>query len=76
MEMNSASIFLKPGSHGEVAEMTGAHTRAGQIKVLQRNGVSHIINAAGWPVVARAVAEGSAKRVAAPTEWRSHKAIA
>lgn len=71
-EVIEPSTFLSSGSQGEVAAMTGAHTRRGQIRNLQQNGVPHTVNAAGWPVVARAVAEGRLK--AAPpvaTEWRS-----
>ena len=38
-------------SDGDVAALTGAHTKRGQIKNLAQNGVRHTVNAAGWPVV-------------------------
>ncbi|MFQ6309868.1 DUF4224 domain-containing protein [Lysobacter capsici] len=52
-------LFLTPGSHGEVAELTGARTKAGQIRNLQQNGMRHSINAAGWPVVSVSAVEGT-----------------
>lgn len=70
-EVIEPSTFLSSGSQGEVAAMTGAHTRRGQIRNLQQNGVPHTVNAAGWPVVARAVAEGRLKAAPVATEWRS-----
>ncbi|WP_460731160.1 DUF4224 domain-containing protein [Lysobacter rhizosphaerae] len=52
--------------------MTGAHTRERQIRVLQQNGVRHIINAAGWPVVPISAIDGSsAASKAEPLPWRS-----
>lgn len=66
-------LTLTPGSHGQVAEFTGAHTRAGQIRNLVRNGVRHTINAAGWPVVMRSTVEGSEATPAAP-KWKPNKA--
>ena len=42
------SRFLTPGQHGQVADFTGAHTKAGQVRVLVRNGIRHTLNAAGW----------------------------
>ena len=33
------SRFLTPGQHGQVADFTGAHTKAGQVRVLVRNGI-------------------------------------
>jgi hypothetical protein len=52
-------LFLTPGQHGEVAELTGAHTKAGQIRNLQTNGIRHSINAAGWPVVPVSAIDGA-----------------
>lgn len=52
-------LFLTPGSHGEVAELTGAHTKAAQIRNLLQNGIRHSINAAGWPVVSVSAVEGT-----------------
>ena len=56
--MTASALFL---TRAEVAELTGARTKRRQISVLVRNGVRHTINAAGWPMVARAVIEGSAQ---------------
>ena len=69
-------LFLTPGSHGEVAEMTGAHTRKGQLRVLQQNGTRHTINAAGWPVVPLSAIDGSTANAAAGAPWRSNKKAA
>jgi Domain of unknown function (DUF4224) len=56
----------------QVAELTGAKTRARQIANLRQNGIRHTINAAGWPIVAIAVVEGTAKRAEpAPMTWES-----
>lgn len=49
--MTATEKLLAPGSHGDVAVLTGAHTRKGQIRNLAKNGIRHTINAAGWPVV-------------------------
>ena len=38
-------------THNEVCELTGAKTKAGQIRVLTRNGIRHTIKANGWPCV-------------------------
>lgn len=66
-------IFLTVGSHGEVAELTGAHTRAGQLRVLRQNGTRHTINAAGWPVVPMSAVDGTkdAQAATAP-RWKSN----
>ena len=55
----------------EVAALTGAKTRKRQIANLRQNCIRHTINAAGWPVVARAVVEGTAKREQDKKPWRS-----
>lgn len=67
-------LFLTPGSHGEVAELTGAHTKAGQIRNLLQNGIRHSINAAGWPVVLWANLEGGKPVKATRSEWKPNKA--
>lgn len=67
----SESLFLSPGSHGQVAELTGAHTRAGQIGNLVKNGTRHTINASGWPVVPLSAIDGSQKAGEDPAAWRS-----
>lgn len=68
-----AEQFLTPGSRGEVAELTGAHTRAGQIRNLATNGIRHSINAAGWPIVTWAAVNGTAGGAdAARPAWKSN----
>lgn len=71
--MSAERLFLTTGAHGQVAEMTGAHTKAGQIRVLRQNGVRHTLNAAGWPVVPRALVDGTPTKAEAPQTWRSNK---
>ena len=67
--------LMTAGSRGEVAELTGARTRRRQIATLVRNGMPHIINAAGWPVVAWAAIDGSGKQAKPEKQaWRSNKA--
>lgn len=66
-------LFLTPGSRGEVAELTGAHTRAGQLRVLRQNGTRHTINAAGWPVVPMSAVDGTKDAASAPARrWTSN----
>lgn len=65
-------LFLTPGSVVEVADLTGAHTRATQIRVLQKNGLRHFINAAGWPVVPLSAVHGG-KPDPKEARWRSNK---
>ena len=64
-------LFLTPGSHGQVAEMTGAHTRKGQLRVLRQNGTRHTINAAGWPVVPLSAVDGEKAQPEEGRAWRS-----
>lgn len=64
-------LFLTPGSHGQVAELTGAHTRAGQIRNLVKNGTRHTINASGWPVVPMSAIDGNQKSSDDSAAWRS-----
>ena len=57
-------------TRAEVAELTGTKRRARQIEVLQANGVRHVINASGWPVVPRsAIDTPSARPPGATLEW-------
>ena len=56
----------------EVADMTGSHTRKGQLRVLQQNGVRHTINAAGWPVVPMSAVDGTKAEPAEAPRWRSN----
>ena len=69
-------LFLTPGSRGEVAELTGAHTRAGQLRVLRQNGTRHTINAAGWPVVPMSAIDGAPAKTDDSQPWRSNKKAA
>lgn len=73
---DTTPLFLTPGSHGQVAELTGAHTRACQLRVLQQNGVRHMINAAGWPVVPMSAIDGTATKADVRKPWRSNKKAA
>lgn len=66
-------VALTPGSHGQVAEITGAHTKAGQLRVLRQAGLRHWLNAAGWPVVPLSAVDGIKDSTSGP-EWRSRKA--
>jgi hypothetical protein len=61
-------------SRTEIAELTRAKTRAGQIRVLQRNGVRHIIAADGWPSVTRAAVEGQPDQRQDAPKWKPRKA--
>lgn len=61
-------------TRAEVAELTGAKLRRRQISVLVRNGIRHTINAAGWPMVARAAVEGGAQSDAPAKAWKPNKA--
>jgi hypothetical protein len=62
-------------SRDEVAELTGAKTRAGQIRVLRSNGIYHVIAAGGWPNVPRTAIDGKPRQEqdAAP-KWKPRKA--
>lgn len=66
---------MKPGSHGDVADLTGAHTKRGQIRNLAQNGVRHTINAAGWPVVMWSAVDGSGKAASGTAEGWSSNAL-
>ena len=71
--MSAADKIMRPGAHGDVAELTGAHTKRRQIQNLARNGIPHTINAAGWPVVMWSAVDGSAKtRPDADCGWSSN----
>lgn len=67
---------MTPGSRGHVAEFTGAHTRKGQLRVLQQNGVRHVINASGWPVVLWSAVDSGADRAEDRPSWKSNKKAA
>ena len=69
------SRIMSPGSQGDAADYTGAHTRKRQLLVLRANGVRHIVSAAGWPVVGWAtVEEGAAPEHSNAHGWRPNKA--
>ncbi len=60
------------GARGEVAELTRARTRNGQIAVLRSNGEPFIDSADGWPVVTRAAVEGGKQPAQDPRPWIPH----
>ncbi|MBS0323358.1 MAG: DUF4224 domain-containing protein [Proteobacteria bacterium] len=61
-------MFLEPA---EIRVLTGKAQKAKQIEQLRRMGVPFYVNAAGHPVVARAVIEGGRKeQPAAVQPWR------
>jgi hypothetical protein len=71
--VSAAEKLMKAGAHGDVAALTGAHTKRGQIRNLAENGVRHTINASGWPVVLWSAVDGTGK--AAPESaqgWTSN----
>jgi hypothetical protein len=70
--MGAAEKLMTPGSQGDVAIFTGAHTRDRQKRTLAKNGIPHTINAAGWPVVAWAAVEG-APQAEKPLTWTPGK---
>lgn len=65
-------LTLTPGASGQVAEITGAHTKAGQLKVLRSNGLRHWLNAGGWPVVPLSAVDGIEAHNADPG-WKPRK---
>lgn len=68
----SAELWL---SREEIAQMCRARTKKLQLEFLRLNGVRHMIDRAGWPVVSRTVAEadGTIAPTPAVAEWRSNK---
>ena len=73
MAEDGKSIFL---SEGDVAILTGRKTKSFQIAQLRAMGIPCFIDAAGRPIVARAVIEGTGKSRAdstPPTEpnWKA-----
>lgn len=72
----SDSPFMAPGSRGDVAGLTGARTRKGQLRVLQQNGVRHVINASGWPVVLWSTVEVDGHKGQDQASWKSNKKAA
>lgn len=71
--MSAADKIMRPGAHGDVAELTSAHTKRRQIQNLAHDGIPHTINAAGWPVVMWSAVDGSAKKAPeADGAWSSN----
>jgi len=71
----AAEKLMKPGAHGDVADLTGAHTKRRQIRNLAENGIRHTINAAGWPVVMWSAVDGSGKATASEAVGWSSNAL-
>jgi hypothetical protein len=61
-------------SHGEVCELTGARTKAGQILNLKRNGVRHTIKVSGWPSVTAMAVTAVGTFEAETPAWTPRKA--
>lgn len=61
-------MFLTPD---DLRILTARAHRAGQIEALKRMGIPYWVNAAGWPVVARAAVEGgrAARQDSQPDTW-------
>lgn len=69
-------IFLTPE---EVAELTGRKLKNKQILALAKMGIPYFVNAAGRPIVTRAVIEGTMSVAASLNQpkqsgWKSNKA--
>lgn len=63
-------------SHEEVCELTGAHTKAGQITVLSRNGIRHTIKRNGWPcVITASLLDNRAPSKQVVPDWQPRKAM-
>ena len=63
-------------SHQDVCTLTGAKTKAGQVLVLQRNGIRHTIKRNGWPcVVSAALLTNAADRKPEKVEWQPRQAL-
>jgi len=72
--MTAPDRLMTPGSHGDVADLTGAHTKRCQVRNLLQNGIPHTINAAGWPVVLWSAVDGTEPAKLARPAWRPNKA--
>lgn len=53
-------------SHEQVCELTGAKSKAAQIKNLKLNGIRHTIKVSGWPCVTVAAVLGIEQPAATP----------
>lgn len=61
-------------SRDEIVELTRAHTRAKQLRMLAANGIRHYVDGDGWPVVTRAAVEGTPDKAQDVASWESDKA--
>jgi hypothetical protein len=53
----------------EIKELTAAHWKKHQIETLRAQRIPFFINAAGWPVVARAAVQGVGLNESNATGW-------
>ena len=61
-------------SKTELAQITRAHTKAGQIAFLRRGGIKHYIDNHGWPVVLRSTLETNHAPAHDQQSWSPNKA--
>ncbi|MCE4073270.1 MULTISPECIES: DUF4224 domain-containing protein [Pseudomonas] len=65
-------VFL---THEEICQLTGARTKAGQVRALKQNGIKHTIKMNGWPCVISANLLPAKGRLAEETpKWTPRKA--
>lgn len=60
-------IFLTPD---EIKILTGRTRKQYQIEQLRKMRIPFYLNAAGWPIIAKAVIEGSQESVDSDKPWR------
>ncbi|TLP74737.1 DUF4224 domain-containing protein [Pseudomonas nitroreducens] len=60
-------------THEEICELTGARTKAGQVRVLKQNGIRHYIKMNGWPAVTVHAVTGEQSKEPAAIPWKSSK---
>jgi len=58
----------------QMRELTGAGTRAGQIRVLKKNGIRHSIKLNGWPAVTTDAVTAADPAIKETTTWTPRKA--
>lgn len=61
-------------THEEVCELTGAKTKAGQVRVLKQNGIRHTLKMNGWPAVTTHAVTGESSKEPAVIPWKPNKA--
>ncbi|TLP71320.1 DUF4224 domain-containing protein [Pseudomonas nitroreducens] len=65
-------VFL---THEEICQLTGARTKAGQVRVLKQNGIKHTIKMNGWPCVISAnLLPTNGRQVTETPKWTPRKA--